>query len=949
MLSWNVQSFNNKAEEVLQVLSDNSADIALFQETWFSAENSVATAKIKSAGYNLKHSFREKRGAGVAALYLNRFNCLTGKCGISESKYSSFQHQCVIFNFSPKIHLITIYRHQEIVIDTFIGELENLLNSHSKYSHSFLLVGDFNVHFEKTNSPDAIKLENLLSSFGLTQHVSGSTHKKGHTIDLLFCNPFELDVTVYPVMSYELGDHYPVIFTLNNIGGINKTMPSKRVVYRKIKGIDIDGFKSDLNTKLDVSFNANLDFPSQYKLFSVITNSVLDKFAPQKTKTIASNVSVPWLDAEYKTERATRRKFERQWKKAKNKDGIERSLYVDQRKKCARLSSLKRSQYYSRLIKDCNNNQGSLFKVVSQVLDKNKHSTILPQYEKNPKTLANDFNNFYVNKVSKIRAEMPSVEAADIIPSVPFCGTVLDVFAPTTVAELHTIIKQAGIKTAFSDILPKELLINSLDVLLPYICSLINTSLATGSVEGIKESTIMPLLKKSGLDPEILKHYRPVADIVVISKFIERVVLLRLNSHELANGLQCHYQHGYKKFHSTETMSILLVNDVLVGFEKNSGTILILLDLSAAFDTVDIDKLLTILDTEYGVRGIALRWFRSFLVGRKQRVRIENTLSDYTDVMFGVPQGSVLGPVLFNIYTRSLYSLISKEGFVTSGYADDSNARQSFALSFQYNVMTQQVPHLLQQITKWMHQFFLKINPDKTEIILFTPDATINTINGVILSNGDCIRFSKVVKNLGFLYDKELNLDPQINSVVSHSYKLIKDIRDVRCLLSDDETEQLVHSVISNRLDYCNSLYFGLIKSSINKLQRVQNAAARLVVKRRKYESIRNDINNLHWLRIEQRIIFKTLVTVFKCLHEMAPQELLKLLTVRDPQLLTLKYVFMNTTFGRRSFSYAAPKLWNHLPLALRLSQSLENFKSQLKTFLFSSFHQYLNLVNMYV
>ena len=168
-------------------------------------------------------------------------------------------------------------------------------------------------------------------------------------------------------------------------------------------------------------------------------------------------------------------------------------------------------------------------------------------------------------------------------------------------------------------------------------------------------------------------------------------------------------------------------------------------------------------------------------------------------------------------------------------------------------------------------------------------------------------------------------------------------------MLSDDETEQLVHSVISNRLDYCNSLYFGLIKSSINKLQRVQNAAARLVVKRRKYESIRNDINNLHWLRIDQRIIFKTLVTVFKCLHEMAPQELFKLLTVRDHQLLTLKYVFMNTTFGRRSFSYAAPKLWNHLPLALRLSQSLENFKSQLKTFLFSSFYQYLNLVNMYV
>ena len=376
---------------------------------------------------------------------------------------------------------------------------------------------------------------------------------------------------------------------------------------------------------------------------------------------------------------------------------------------------------------------------------------------------------------------------------------------------------------------------------------------------------------------------------------------------------------------------------------------MILLDLSAAFDTVDINKLLVILDKELGIRGTALKWFESFLVGRKQRVRINGTLSDYAYVYFGVPQGSVLGPVLFNIYCRSLYTLIHNAGFNTSGYADDSNARQTFALAFQHNILTTQVPSLLEKITNWMNQFFLKINPDKTEIILFTPNSDIKTINGVMSTNGDCIRFSPFVRNLGFNLDRFLNMETHINIVVSQCYKLLKDVRSIRNLLSKKETEQLVHAIISSRLDYCNSLFFGLNKSVLNKLQKVQNAAARLIMKRPKFESIRNDIINLHWLRINERIVFKILVTVYKCCNEMAPNQIHTLISIRNPQNLTLNYVFMNTTFGRRSFSYVAPKLWNHLPENIRLSPSLSNFKTKLKTFLFNNYDNYMNSVNRYI
>ena len=135
--------------------------------------------------------YREKRGAGVAVLYRNGISSLTAKCGISCSNYSSFQHQCLIFNFNPKIHLINIYRHQEISTDIFLVELESFLTAHSKYSQSILLAGDFNVHYDKTDSPEVVKLNNVLSAFGLAQHVTGPTHKLKHTLDLVYTNPFE--------------------------------------------------------------------------------------------------------------------------------------------------------------------------------------------------------------------------------------------------------------------------------------------------------------------------------------------------------------------------------------------------------------------------------------------------------------------------------------------------------------------------------------------------------------------------------------------------------------------------------------------------------------------------------------------------------------------------------------------------------------------------------------
>ena len=163
-------------------------------------------------------------------------------------------------------------------------------------------------------------------------------------------------------------------------------------------------------------------------------------------------------------------------------------------------------------------------------------------------------------------------------------------------------------KTSSEDPLPVGILLSVIDEILPGLVELVNKSLAEGSIEGIKQSVIDPLLKKTGLDADVKKNYRPVNNLVFLSKLIERIVLKRLDTHMKGNNLYNRDQFGYKKHHSTETMMLGIVNDILTGFDENKCTVMLFLDLSAAFDTIDIDKLLTILNEEIGLIGKALQW-----------------------------------------------------------------------------------------------------------------------------------------------------------------------------------------------------------------------------------------------------------------------------------------------------------------------------------------------------
>jgi hypothetical protein len=469
----------------------------------------------------------------------------------------------------------------------------------------------------------------------------------------------------------------------------------------------------------------------------------------------------------------------------------------------------------------------------------------------------------------------------------------------------------------------------------------VNSSLLSGSIDGVKFSHVKPLLKKFDLECSDLSSYRPISNLSFISKLVERVVARRLNEHMTVNNLHVDSQHGYKSNHSTETLLVKFLNDILVAVDKSRGVVVLLIDLSSAFDTVQHSILLKILKESIHVKGVALDWFRSFLSGRIQSVVIDGVLSDWLTVTYGVPQGSVLGPILFNIYCRHIDKVFKNCGFMSASYADDNSALRTFASFNQFNTLYHDVPNCLHELKKYMALNHLKLNDTKTEIIVFgSPKFKQQvSLHGTFLKSGECIRFANSAKYLGILFDSLLAFDLQIQRVTSVSYMHLRKISSIRNRISKSNLEVLVHAFISSQLDYCNILYVNLPKKLLNKLQKLQNAAIRIIFNVRSRHPVTSFFAQLHWLNIEQRVIFKCLLLVFKTIHGLAPNALNNMIVIRNENNLTLQNVYYNNSkYGKRAFIYYASRYWNSLPQNIRCSINVLSFKTSLKSYFVTNF-----------
>ena len=283
--------------------------------------------------------------------------------------------------------------------------------------------------------------------------------------------------------------------------------------------------------------------------------------------------------------------------------------------------------------------------------------TKLPLYSSQD-TLANQFADFFEDKVQKIRDGLP-VEEAPVV-SLPPCNFELCVFVPVTISEVSQIVMKSCTKACALDTMPTWLLKELLLSIAPLMTDFINSSLQSSVVpDTMKSEAVTPLLKKPSLDINILKNYRLVSNLPFVSKVLERVVASQLKAYMDYNDLYNLLQSAYKPAHSTVSALLKVQNDILQTVDHGGVAVLVLLDLSATIDTINHSILLDCIQHQLGINGVAHAWFELYLTGCTQRIQIGDAWSLAKFLLYCVPQGSVLGPLLFLIYILPLHHLIS--------------------------------------------------------------------------------------------------------------------------------------------------------------------------------------------------------------------------------------------------------------------------------------------------
>ena len=300
------------------------------------------------------------------------------------------------------------------------------------------------------------------------------------------------------------------------------------------------------------------------------------------------------------------------------------------------------------------------------------------------------------------------------------------------------------------------------------------------------------------------------------------------------------------------------------------------------------------------------------------------------------------------MYTSPLADIISRYAINFHLYADDTQLYVTFKTGPRSSIEESSfvVHNCINEITKWMTVNKLKLNHDKTEVMYITSPRLRDHFAGApFMVNSTPIDPKTSLRNLGCIMNASGEMRHQINAVCKASYFHLRNISRIRKMLTDDAAATLIHAFITARLDSCNSLLVGCTQQQIGKLQRVQNAAARVLARKTKRDSITTILKTLHWLPVRQRCLYKLLIITHKCIHGDAPIYLRELLIKHQPsrtlrsadQHLLVEKRTKTKTFGDRAFSAAAAREWNKLPLSLRESENFEHFKRILKTHLFNT------------
>lgn len=899
-------------------ITSNNIGVACITESWLQTDDTVDITILESNDYTLSHVTRAQgRGGGVGVLYKSCYKMLSMKsitCDQFEGMKITLKHPN-----QTQLHLIVIYRPPSGSKSMFLEPLGATLQEATTNGDNVVICGDFNVPYNRSDSKEVEAIKDIINHHGFHQNVHMPTHTHGNILDWIITPNQSHILASKPRTTFLLSDHYVVECEIN----FHKPRPpTKSITYRKLSSVDDVAFALDI-----VEATRTMDTISDY---NTGLHAVLDAHCPLVSRTVTERTHQPWHTRKITDAKRALRKLERK------KDGqLRRHINV-----YSKLLYTTKCDYYHDTISKAKKNPKELFNITDTLLGRKKKTT-LPDND-NHIELANNFQSYFTQKVENIHTKV-GYSAVQHEIQVSANASLLRIPALFK-SDVISIVAKMKAKSCTLDPIPAKLFKQHIQHLAPVISRILNNYILDSVVPtDLKSSVITPVYKKKQLDTNALSSYRPIAQLPLVAKILERHVSAVLRNHMENNNIADLYQSAYRANHSTETAIVKVFNDISLSLGKHKKVVLCLLDLSAAFDTLNHEILIKRL-RNIGIEGGALKWFQSYLSGRTTAVKIGEAISAQRNFTHGVPQGSVLGPMLFNIYCLPLGDVISRHNIQYHMYADDTQLYVEFPSNTD-PAYHSALPTCTQDIKQWLSSNFLLLNDNKTEIIEFSVKKSHEPTEYKI---GDSlVSTQQHATNLGCVLDAELTMEKHASKTCKSAFYHLNCIKKIRNCLPMDTCKLLTHALVTSRLDYCNAVFCDSSDAVIKQLERVQRQAARVVCKRydNDHSSVTEMLWGLHWLPIRARIQYKILVLVFNAVNSGTPQYLADLIKVkqftRTTRSARKKRILEIPPHGkgkhsRKAFSVVGPKMWNDiLTDELRECTSADVFKKNLKTHLF--------------
>ena len=927
----NARSLNKNIVELREIISRTNFDAFAISESWLTKNTPIDRYQINN--FNIFRKDRSnKRGGGVAIYIRDHYKAKIIQTPCNKEIPEMIWVEVAAGN--NKLAIGCLYKAPKIPCSVFVNSYDCLIQIYAKYDHTVLL-GDFNVNMLDLNSNNSkILLDSIIEPFSLTQFIDKPTRitdKSKTLIDLIFANKPENVLFSSCCDAPGVSDHCItyVAYSLKK----EKFKPYK-VTKRDFKNVNWAEFHAAVENAPWENILVVNDINDMVTILENYINEILDKYAPFKTFVVKKPNFTPWINKDIRKIMNQRDSVKYDFNVTGNLETHE--LYKELRNKVTTLRRQAQTKMFNETINKSVKNSKQFYdaaKKLRVMTSKNETTNVNFSPDK--------LNNaFLASNNAKIDSDLINDQIRQMYTKNPPCIHSFH-FEPVSAMDVLKIVKSLNSNSTGADNINAFILKLFIDRISSPLAHIINTSFEQKIFPDKWKLAIIKPIPKIPF-PLTETDFRPISILCTLSKIIEKLALKQICGYLNLHNLFDPNQSAYRRHHGCITALLKITDDIFDGIDDSEITLLILLDFSKAFDTVNHKLLLEKLNI-LGFTQDAKDWIKSYLSDRSQRVKCNNDVSSWEKIVNGVPQGSILGPLLFMILVSDMRQYITS--FSSHQYADDLQMHKNTKIE-TVNETIKEANLDLTAISKYCKNSALTINEKKSYAIFIGSRPAIRKLDNLaldnIIINNKIIKRVSHVRNLGLTMDEVLSWRRHVNLMIGRAIGKIKNLCRFKKFLNEKSKQLLCESLVLSQFHFGDIVYMNIDLIAQKKIQKIQNMCVKFIfnIKRRDhcdYEALRLQLG---WVAMTEKRVSNGLVLLYKILQGKAPDYLKDMFTliseINERNLRTYAgNIYLpnenQSAIHLKGFRNYISKVWNSLPEDIKTAASLNIFKNKLK------------------